>query len=217
VVWQAVYKPFGEVHSITGSAALDYRFPGQWFMLETGLHYNWHRWYDASLGRYTQPDLLGMPDGPSRYAYALNSPLMFVDGDGTIAWVIAGALVGFAIEAAADYLERNCSCGGGSSPTGYALAGASGAVLGDNLDAIAKPRQGVGGRQASQVTSRTARLSQRIFGKARLPSGLPAPTLRRPFARSASVGRLAGRWAPIASAGYIGYDAYRIARCLFSE
>jgi RHS repeat-associated protein len=82
VVWQAIYKPFGEVHSITGSAAFDYRFPGQWFMLETGLHYNWHRWYDASLGRYTQPDPLGMPAGPSRYAYARNSPLMYIDPDG---------------------------------------------------------------------------------------------------------------------------------------
>jgi RHS repeat-associated protein len=82
IVWRAVYKPFGEVHSITGSAAFDYRFPGQWFMLETGLHYNWRRWYDTSLGRYTQPDLLGMPDGPSRYAYALNSPLVYIDPTG---------------------------------------------------------------------------------------------------------------------------------------
>jgi hypothetical protein len=51
-------------------------------MLETGLHYNWHRWYDASLGRYTQPDLLGLEDGPNRYAYAYNSPLMYVDPSG---------------------------------------------------------------------------------------------------------------------------------------
>jgi RHS repeat-associated protein len=27
--------------------------------LEAGLHYNWHRHYDPSLGRYTQPDPLG--------------------------------------------------------------------------------------------------------------------------------------------------------------
>jgi RHS repeat-associated protein len=82
IVWRAIYKPFGEVHSITGPAALDYRFPGQWFMLETGLHYNWHRWYDASVGRYTQPDLLGLFDGPSRYAYAQNSPLVKIDRHG---------------------------------------------------------------------------------------------------------------------------------------
>jgi len=81
-VWRASYLPFGEVRSISGWATLDARFPGQWFMAEVGLAYNWHRWYDATLGRYTQPDPLGMPDGPNRYLYALGSPLMYVDPDG---------------------------------------------------------------------------------------------------------------------------------------
>ena len=79
VVWQASYLPYGEVVSITGTATLDQRFPGQWFQLESGLAYNWHRHYDATTGRYLQPDPLGMPDGPSRYAYVENSPLMGVD------------------------------------------------------------------------------------------------------------------------------------------
>ena len=83
VVWRASYLPFGEVASITGSATLDYRFPGQWLQLETGLAYNWHRHYDATTGRYLQPDPLGMPDGPSRWAYVANSPLMGVDPEGT--------------------------------------------------------------------------------------------------------------------------------------
>ncbi len=52
IVWQARYQPFGEVHSITGPASLDRRFPGQWFQMETGLHYNWHRHYDPTTGRY---------------------------------------------------------------------------------------------------------------------------------------------------------------------
>jgi RHS repeat-associated protein len=56
VVWDAVYRPFGEAHSITGSATLNLRFPGQYFLIESGLAYNWHRHYDPSLGRYTQPD-----------------------------------------------------------------------------------------------------------------------------------------------------------------
>jgi len=49
VVWQASYLPYGEVASITGPASLDYRFPGQWFQLESGLAYNWHRHYDSTL------------------------------------------------------------------------------------------------------------------------------------------------------------------------
>jgi len=33
MVWDAVYHPFGEVFSITGSAALNLRFPGQYFLI----------------------------------------------------------------------------------------------------------------------------------------------------------------------------------------
>ena len=51
VVWNAVWLPWGGVHAITGSASLDARLPGQWYQLETGLHYNWHRQYDPTLGR----------------------------------------------------------------------------------------------------------------------------------------------------------------------
>ena len=57
-------------------------FPGQWFQLESGLHYNWHRHYDPTTGRYVQPDPLGMIDEPSRWAYAGNSPLMEIDPEG---------------------------------------------------------------------------------------------------------------------------------------
>ncbi|MGQ2906051.1 MAG: RHS repeat-associated core domain-containing protein [Neoaquamicrobium sediminum] len=84
VVWEASYLPFGAVDTLSGSASLDYRFPGQWFQLESGLHYNWHRHYDPTTGRYLQPDPLGMPDGPNRWAYALNSPLMYTDPTGQI-------------------------------------------------------------------------------------------------------------------------------------
>jgi RHS repeat-associated protein len=83
-VWDAIWQPWGGVHSVSGSATLDARFPGQWFQTETGLHYNWHRSYDPTLGRYTQPDPLGFVDGPSVYGYAGGSPHRFVDRDGRI-------------------------------------------------------------------------------------------------------------------------------------
>ena len=99
IVWRAIYMPFGDVYSITGSASLNYRFPGQWFMLETGLAYNWHRWYDASLGRYTRPDPLGvlanldpstlpnsfnLSSDINRWAYARSSSLLNIDPTGLI-------------------------------------------------------------------------------------------------------------------------------------
>jgi RHS repeat-associated protein len=90
-VWQATWSPWGTPHQITGSAVLDARFPGQWFQLEAGLHYNWHRHYDASLGRYTQPDPLGFVDGPSVYGYAGGSPGRWVDRTGRTTTVIIHA------------------------------------------------------------------------------------------------------------------------------
>ncbi|MBO0664565.1 RHS domain-containing protein [Jiella sp. MQZ9-1] len=82
VVWRAKYRPFGGLVSVTGPASLDARFPGQWFQLESGLSYNWHRYYDATLGRYTQPDPLGWIAGPSLYAYADGNPVSGADPAG---------------------------------------------------------------------------------------------------------------------------------------
>lgn len=56
LVWKADYDPFGATYSIGGLATNNLRFPGQYFLLEDGLHYNWYRYYDPTVGRYTQPD-----------------------------------------------------------------------------------------------------------------------------------------------------------------
>jgi RHS repeat-associated protein len=82
VVWDAVYRPFGEVVSITGSGSNNLRFPGQYFLIESGLHYNWHRHYDPTIGRYLQTDPLGFVDGPSIYNYARANPTLRIDPDG---------------------------------------------------------------------------------------------------------------------------------------
>jgi RHS repeat-associated protein len=67
-VWEAVYRPFGEVHAITGTATQNLRFPGQYFLFETGLAHNWHRTYDATIGRYLQADPLGLVGGRATFA-----------------------------------------------------------------------------------------------------------------------------------------------------
>jgi RHS repeat-associated protein len=92
VVWDAFYLPFGGVQSITGSAINNLRFPGQYFLIEDGLHYNWYRHYDPTLGRYTRPDPLGFVDGPSVYAYARSAPIQYIDRDGRFGfpWLAAG-------------------------------------------------------------------------------------------------------------------------------
>ena len=79
VVWQQSYDPFGRVVAGRGS---DARFAGQWFSAENGLHQNWMRDYDATLGRYIQADPLGLVDGASVYGYALQNPARWSDPRG---------------------------------------------------------------------------------------------------------------------------------------
>jgi RHS repeat-associated protein len=87
LVWDVIFRPFGEVNNISENpATTDQRFPGQWFQLQNGLAYNWHRHYDASLGRYVSADPLGLTamlsDGPANYNYAGQVPNAEIDEEG---------------------------------------------------------------------------------------------------------------------------------------
>ncbi|WP_416309496.1 RHS repeat domain-containing protein [Saccharopolyspora sp. NFXS83] len=52
------------------------RFPGQYYDRETGLHYNFFRYYDPATGRYASADPLGLEAGPNNYAYVANPHLL---------------------------------------------------------------------------------------------------------------------------------------------
>jgi RHS repeat-associated core domain len=45
------------------------RFPGQYFDVETGLHYNYFRHYDPETARYLSPDPLGLEPAPNPVTY----------------------------------------------------------------------------------------------------------------------------------------------------
>ena len=70
VVWSAQYNVFGQATITTPTAtddkpviASNLRFPGQIEDAETGLYYNWHRYYDPELGRYVTADPIGLVGG----------------------------------------------------------------------------------------------------------------------------------------------------------
>jgi len=84
IVWDAVYTPFGQVHSITGTATNNQRFPGQYADAETGYSYNYFRDYDPTTGRYVQSDPIGLAGGFNTYAYVYSNPLAYSDPTGEI-------------------------------------------------------------------------------------------------------------------------------------
>ncbi|MEA3476643.1 MAG: RHS repeat-associated core domain-containing protein [Bacteroidota bacterium] len=117
VVWSAKYNAFGNA-SVDGSSDVvnSLRFPGQYFDDETGLHYNWHRYYAPSTGRYMTPDPIGLDGGINLYAYVLNDPVNFVDPDGLWALQVAGALIGGGANA---YANHNAYQTGAMSGSDY--------------------------------------------------------------------------------------------------
>lgn len=85
VVWEARYQPFGAVSLPTATLTNNVRFRGQYFDAETGLHYNWNRYYHPAIGRYLTPDPIGAGAGElNLYIYASNNPIMFLDPFGLL-------------------------------------------------------------------------------------------------------------------------------------
>ena len=80
VAWSGDYEPFGRAQ--TTGITFNLRFPGQYFDAETGLHYNWHRYYDPSTGRYITSDPIGLEGGLNTYVYAYSNPVALFDPDG---------------------------------------------------------------------------------------------------------------------------------------
>jgi RHS repeat-associated protein len=78
-VWRGEVSPYGAIQVEIGRRdEINIRFPGHYYDVETGLHYNRFRYYDPALGCYLQSDPLGIAGGSNLYAYLAN-PLTDVD------------------------------------------------------------------------------------------------------------------------------------------
>ena len=84
-VWTAEYEAWGRIRQETVSDGpkvnIPFRFQGQYYDEESGLHYNRFRYYDPEIGRFVSQDPIGLDGGLNIYVYVKN-PVQWVDPSG---------------------------------------------------------------------------------------------------------------------------------------
>ncbi|WP_434602519.1 RHS domain-containing protein [Pseudomonas sp. Z4-7] len=87
IVWAARYTGYGKLTKLAHGAGKrltqPLRFQGQYHDLESGLHYNRHRYYNPDTGRYLTADPSKLAGGLNGYRYTLN-PTGWVDPLGLV-------------------------------------------------------------------------------------------------------------------------------------
>ena len=77
-LWGAPIALAAHAPGVDDSVACPLGFPGQYHDPETGLSYNYFRYYDPATARYASPDPLGLDAGPNNRLYTDN-PLIWAD------------------------------------------------------------------------------------------------------------------------------------------
>ena len=88
-----VAKPVDSTTGLPNGVVINLRFPGQYYDQQSGLYYNHNRYYNPELGRYMEPDPIGLEGGLNPYAYAGSNPVNNVDPSGLDATTAFGGIL----------------------------------------------------------------------------------------------------------------------------
>ena len=144
-VWSATYDAFGKATiTTTNNMKLNLRADGQYEDSETGLYYNWYRYYNPSLGRYITSDPLGLAAGMNTYIYVNGNPINYTDPYGLLG---LGAFYSATMEGGL----LNVGAGSNTSVGGGVFFNQSGASIGTftSNGTIARMPQGIGAQYPS--------------------------------------------------------------------
>ena len=88
IVWSGDYSGWGKLtreERLKSDIYQPIRLQNQHYDEETGLHYNFFRYYDPEIGRFTQQDPIKLAGGYALYNYSVQ-PMKFIDPLGWIEW-----------------------------------------------------------------------------------------------------------------------------------
>ncbi len=151
------YSEFG----VPGSGEpLPYQFDGYRYDAETGLYFTGARYYSPQLGRFLQPDPIGVAGGLNTYAYTANDPLNFTDPRGLctgckVGKIAAIGAIGLGLLAIGAAAVEEVFTEGLATPVAAVQASAGAAEVETGLAALGLTSAAEGGAVAAGAVAET--------------------------------------------------------------
>jgi RHS repeat-associated protein len=129
------YSSYGTQTYRIGTSDTPFQFHGLLGCMTdaNGLVYMRARFYNPRIMRFLNADPIGFEGGMNWYAAFNNNPIIYVDPDGEVAWMLVGVLIGVGIQGAIDLYR-----GEWSSWQTYAGAAVGGAIGGGILGNVGR-------------------------------------------------------------------------------
>lgn len=139
---RADYSSYGTILARTGDTNTPFLYNGAYGVQTdpNGLIQMRARYYNPQIRRFLNADPIGFDGGLNWYLYANGNPVSYVDPNGEFAWIVAGAMIGAAIDAGTSIIG-DIAHGRDVNWRNAGAAAVRGAVVG-GVSAVAGPLAG---------------------------------------------------------------------------